>query len=356
MIRNEKDVKQVVFTFDYELFLGIRSGTLNKCIIKPTDEILTLFKRYSGRGIFFVDAPYLLTLKKHNHPDFSIIAQQIQDIIKAGSNVELHIHPQWLDAYQADDGTWAFSSFDKYRLHDLSENDRRDLFTKSIAILHDIIHEVDASYKITAFRAGGWCIQPFEKLKDLFKDHGLIYDFSVNPGKASTSGAYAYFDFRNADTRRDHWRFEHDPCVNEQNGTFVEIPVTTVKTRQQDLWLNYYLYKKHDVEIGDGKSIPGKKEKKSITHKFKRMFNLLSTTYSSLGLDGLSHKYFKKYLNKALKNDKKLLTVVCHPKKLSGHCRNNIEYLLKNYQTLDLNGINQVCIKSESVESKGAKI
>lgn len=53
----------VVITFDYELFLGVDSGTAEKCIIKPVNYILEEFEKYNGKGIFFVDATYLLTLK-----------------------------------------------------------------------------------------------------------------------------------------------------------------------------------------------------------------------------------------------------------------------------------------------------
>jgi hypothetical protein len=53
----------VVITFDYELFLGVDSGTAEKCIFKPVNYILEAFEKYNGKGIFFVDTTYLLTLK-----------------------------------------------------------------------------------------------------------------------------------------------------------------------------------------------------------------------------------------------------------------------------------------------------
>ncbi|MBK7667512.1 MAG: hypothetical protein IPJ32_09355 [Sphingobacteriaceae bacterium] len=52
--------RNLLFTFDYELFLGKRSGTVENCILKPTDKILELFSKYKvTKAIFFVDTTYL---------------------------------------------------------------------------------------------------------------------------------------------------------------------------------------------------------------------------------------------------------------------------------------------------------
>jgi len=55
---------QILLTFDLELFLGNKIGTVENCIYKPTLEILNILKKYQIPGIFFVDAGYLLALKE----------------------------------------------------------------------------------------------------------------------------------------------------------------------------------------------------------------------------------------------------------------------------------------------------
>ena len=71
------------------------------------------------------------------------------------------------------------------------------------------------------------------------------------------------------------------------------------------------------------------------------MFHLLRKKYAALSLDGLSHFYFKWFLNKAKKSGVSFLQTVGHPKKLSKEFLKNLEYLLKNYDTLSLNDLKE---------------
>ena len=44
--------KQVLFTFDYELFLGHRSGSVENCMILPTKKLLEVLKKYRAKVLF----------------------------------------------------------------------------------------------------------------------------------------------------------------------------------------------------------------------------------------------------------------------------------------------------------------
>lgn len=336
--------KKVIITFDYELFLGQNSGTAHKCIIEPTDIILKLLSKFNAKAIFFIDAVYLLKLKEVNHKDLILIKDQIRRIIKLGHNVELHIHPQWLDAYKIDNERWGFKSFNRYRLHSLEDKEIDILFKKSINLLEEIIQKEDKKYEISAFRAGGWSIQPFNAVKKHFIKNKILFDFSVNPGLYSNKDSSAYYDFRDAPHDLDCWKFEEDPCAPCKNGKFIEIPVSTLKVKKIDLWKNYYFYRKNEKEFGDGKSILIKKSKSSIFTKIVKVFNLLKTCYSALSIDGLSHKYFIKFFKKYDKKNKKYITVVLHPKKLSESGINNLEYLIKNYKTIGIKELKEELI------------
>ncbi len=37
----------IFLTFDYELFFGEKTGTVEKCMINPTNELLKISKKYS---------------------------------------------------------------------------------------------------------------------------------------------------------------------------------------------------------------------------------------------------------------------------------------------------------------------
>ena len=59
-----KKVKTLLFTFDYELFLGKRSGNVIESVIEPTQEVLNILSEFSCKAIFFVDTTWLIKLKE----------------------------------------------------------------------------------------------------------------------------------------------------------------------------------------------------------------------------------------------------------------------------------------------------
>ncbi|MBN2544940.1 MAG: hypothetical protein JXB50_04020 [Spirochaetes bacterium] len=327
-----KTDKNVIITFDYELSLGTSSGTVEKCIIEPANIILEILNRYNSKAIFFADSLYILTLKKHKHRDFLKVTDQIKRITDSGHNVEFHLHPQWLDAYQINEREWGFKSFEKYRVHSLDKDHLKEVFNEGLNLLSETLSDVKSDYKIKAFRAGGWAVQPFETLKELFINNGLIYDFSVVPGMIN-HGKYNYFDFSCVDSKKAFWKFHNDPMI-ESEGSFYEIPLTTIKIKKFKLTLDYNFLKKYENEKGDGKPLPiddGEKSK-----RIKKIINLFKKTYAPLSLDGLSSNLFIKLLKKTDKQNRSFLTAVGHPKKLSKSFVKNLEYLAKYYNSINL--------------------
>lgn len=342
MIRKEEESKKqnskkVILTFDYELALGSDSGTAKKCILEPTEIILSLFKKYNAAGIFFIDAAYLLTLKKNKHKDFQGVANQITEIVKSGNDIGLHLHPQWLDAYPINNDRWGFKSHKKYRLHYLSDNELDKMFKESIHLLEKIAGNSGKKYKINAFRAGGWSIQPFRMIKKYFVKNHILFDFSVNPGLSSQEKSISYFDFTKAPKDLSFWKFEDDPCLPKNDGSFIEIPVTTLKVEKLDLWINYYFYRKKEKSYNDGKTIYSEKNTDIAKKINKLISDLFSNVYATISPDGLTDKYFIKFIEKFEKYDKRdLLALVCHPKNLADSSIRNLEFILKNYKTLSL--------------------
>ena len=81
--------------------------------------------------------------------------------------------------------------------------------------------------KVIAYRAGGWCLQPFSKIKNAFSKAGLKIDSTVFPGGKNIKGAY-YYDFENT-PNKDKWQFSTDLCEEDQTGEFIEYPISNNK-------------------------------------------------------------------------------------------------------------------------------
>lgn len=201
--------KNAIITIDYEVFLGQETGTIENCILNPTKSILNILKEEKAKAIFFVDATWLLFLKENIYNDFQRVSDQLKDIIELGSSVELHLHPQWKDAFLIGDKIH-FKSYAHYSLQSLNQIDIKELFKKSVELLESITNQ-----KILCFRAGGFCIEPFEKVKDAFENSGIKYDFSVVPGAYLRDGKVFDFDFSSA-PKLPFYSFHNNIIKNEK--------------------------------------------------------------------------------------------------------------------------------------------
>src|SRR4051812_15319162 len=130
--------RNLLLTFDYELFLGKRSGSVDKCMIKPTESILKIINKFKCKAVFFVDATYLLKLKQtgNNYPaakrDFEKIKNQIQEIIKNGHYVFLHLHTHWLDAiYDSGVNQWTLEDTSRFSFANLDPEEQEFVFSNS---------------------------------------------------------------------------------------------------------------------------------------------------------------------------------------------------------------------------------
>ena len=93
-------MKKVFLTFDYELFFGKDSGSLDNSLLKPTDLLLDSLKENQALATFYVDTMYIERLNSLGKlkDDYKKVKRQIQRMLRDGHRVELHLHPHWNDA------------------------------------------------------------------------------------------------------------------------------------------------------------------------------------------------------------------------------------------------------------------
>jgi len=238
--------KNILFTYDYELYLGSKSGTVNNCLLKPAEKVLNAHNKYSAKAIFFVDILFLWRLK-NEQPDggsakeeYQAIVSQLQNAVVDGHYIFPHIHPHWLDAkYLSETGEWDLSNYKLYRFSSLSAFEQERVFKISIDLIREITSPVCDEYLIDAYRAGGWSIQPFSEFKSHFLKYGIKYDFSVIAGKKIISDAHT-FDFQDAPSKKIY-SFEDDVCVENINGQFIEFTISSVVTSKLVRWCYFKL-------------------------------------------------------------------------------------------------------------------
>ena len=313
--------KTVVLTFDYEVFLGAKTGGVYTSVIAPTARILDILKNNHARAIFFVDATWLLFIRAEIPIVYQNVVAQLKNIVKAGSSVELHLHPQWLDAIYKD-GEVVFRTMKHYRLHSLSEQKIMDLFEEATDLLQKI-----TGNRVVCFRAGGWCVEPFGMLRNAFLKTGIKCDMSVLRGvlyKDTLGNGYDY-----SDVPQDyHYSFNYQTTVKDEQGPFVEIPVSTYFNNPIYRIINKFLYIiRRDTIFGDGEG----SKKKSF---FESLVNLFVFSKVGFTLDRINSLMFK-YIFRVHFRNSRFVVVVSHPKNMSFEGLKNLEFIVKKYKTIN---------------------
>ena len=113
---------KIAFTWDYEMFFGHKSGSVNRCMIEPTSRLLEISQRYDSKFTFYVDSGMLAKGKecKSFTSDFNQLSAQIKKWDSIGHETGLHIHPHWEDATWNEG--WQFD-LKRYKISDFNKNE-----------------------------------------------------------------------------------------------------------------------------------------------------------------------------------------------------------------------------------------
>ncbi len=314
----------LLLTFDYEVYLGPDSGSAANCCIKPTNKILEILQRNNCRGIFFVDAMYLVRLNEvrgkneRAEKDWQELCTQIQRMVKEGHYVYHHLHPHWLDAvYKPETNTWNLADKGKFAFNNLNEPERLTCFDSSIQILYDIIRPVKPDYVIKGFRAGGLFIQPFAIFKKHFLKHKILYEFSVQAGAKCTGPDNNYwFDFTKTPEKK-FFRFEDEVTEEQPSGAFTEFPLIMCHIkgwRKIANGLHYRLTSKSPYYKRYGDGLPSGNQVKFENADLK---NSTFEHTESFSVESLSTFKAKYYFHEV--KTKGHLHIISHPKLVSDY-------------------------------------
>jgi hypothetical protein len=299
----------LALTFDYEMFSGNPGDTYNN-IIEPTNKLLEIFKSNNIKATFFIETVFIKKLIEYSKQfsnlknEFLLIKEQLKKMVQLGHRIELHLHPYWLDGVY-NGKKWNITSFKYNRLQNMPENTALELFSDGVTLLESIAYEVQPNYKVKAFRAGGWCVQPFEIIKKCFIKNKIEIDSSVAPQIKMNSLLYIA-DFTDIPETTDSYYFENNPTLLTKSG-FLEIPITTFKRTFYNKIKNKFLTlfdKKNHKKFGNGSGVPMKKT------DIKKNINMVS-------LEGKLHKNIFLEEIQSLAKQKNILTIISHPKNIT---------------------------------------
>ncbi|NNF12643.1 MAG: polysaccharide deacetylase family protein [Gemmatimonadetes bacterium] len=264
----------VLLTYDYELFFGEDAGSVERCMLEPTRRILDVLDRHGAKATFYVDAGYLVRCQGLGADERgrTEVTAQLRRLRAGGHGVELHVHPHWEDAV-FEGARWVMNPA-RYRLADFSSE-------AADRIVHSYSDSLSSAVgqRPVAYRAGGWCCQPFAHFADALFRSGIRVESTVVPGARSMSRGRGY-DFTGSPVA-PWWRFESDPLEPVRGGRFVELPITAMKVSPSFYWriaASRLARRSEDRAFGDGRSLTGDRD--------RLLRAMTRTSIVPVGLDG----------------------------------------------------------------------
>jgi hypothetical protein len=169
---------------DWEL-RGNGSGDMAKIQFEPIRKLVSIYNKYGIRGTFNAEVMQQLSCRRlqPKHQELKMLADTWDHILlethSQGHDIQLHIHPQWLDA-EYTDGKWLLKANWSILKHNPDEVYKMLLAGKEY--LEKLLQPADSNYRCVSFRSGAWCIAPSPFIMQLLVKIGIVFDISIVAG------------------------------------------------------------------------------------------------------------------------------------------------------------------------------
>jgi hypothetical protein len=218
---------RVIFTLDYEIH-GNGEGCPYELMVEPTARLLRLFEAYGAKLTIMADIAEILKFKQyagqHGKDDYHYqdIAAQLQDAIRGGHDVQLHIHSSYFNATH--DGRRWVQDWAEYNFAGLSLRRLDELIKLGKNFLESLLQPVNPAYRCNVFRAANWSVSPSRNVVRALVNNGIRIDTSVF--KYGRRDGLVNFDYRHAHSALIPWRTDEDDiCVASEHGQLFEFPI-----------------------------------------------------------------------------------------------------------------------------------
>lgn len=317
----------ILLTFDYELFFNETDYSENEVLIGPTYMLDSIMSQYGINGTFFVDMSSIVRYEQLGMSSFPImVKEQIETLYRRGNDIQLHTHPHWYNSYY-ERGKWNFDN-QKYCLSSFSDAEVRSIVKHEKEQLEKMLKAHHEEYSCTAFRAGGFCVQPFKIMDSALFDAGIKVDSSILTGGFLDNGIHRY-DFRKV-PRQDRYSWT---MLDENLHSINELPIGVIENK----FLKFYIWKIMErLNTGELKGKPSD-TKKNETQWLLKVRDRIKAAWNEpllLCLDQIHYLAMIKALSFIEKKNKKASVVILmHPKFLTDSVLENFKKFIDEVKT-----------------------
>lgn len=217
----------ILFTSDYEIH-GNGDGSPLELMVAPTQRMLDHFEPHGAKLTIMADVAEILKFKEYQEQTgrddyhYAAIAAQLQDAIRRGHDVQLHLHASYFNA-RHEGGRW-LQDWSEYDFAGLPPARLSEVVRVGRDFLTALLRPVDASYECLAFRAANWSMSPSRNVVRALVENGIQIDTSVF--KYGRREGIVSFDYSNAHSHFAAWPVdENDICRRDDLGRLLEIPI-----------------------------------------------------------------------------------------------------------------------------------
>ena len=325
----------ILLTFDYELPLGGITHSYEDSLFEPATQLIAFAGKHKIPVVFFADILSYLRLKKSGDEAYtSGFSHQMQEAIRQGHDVQLHLHPHWLKTTVAAN---SFHPSQMFKLSDfcLSEYPENidGIIQTGLRELTEICRNASASYQCIAYRGGGYNLEPCTKeIIAALLSRGIKYDSTIVPGYFFLS-AENRVDYRKVPAK-PNWYLRHDGNLHHsgKDGLW-EIPIASIAKSPFEtptaLKMKKYAFRAPEERgpMMHTSAKPGLADKLRMLMS-DRMLTIDNYTYSRHYLNRMIDKYIQRFRGA----DEISLALIGHPKSMSDYSYALLEGFISHVQ------------------------
>lgn len=309
---------KILLAFDHELPLGEVTTSYDEAIFNPTNRILESATKNNFKVNLFTDILCAQAFRENNIDGFyNKYKAQLQKTIQLRHDVQLHLHPHWIDTSFIDGVFKPSKSFNLAHFKDKEyPNSIEGIIERSVIVLKSICQEVKADYTCNSYRAGGFNLVPeTDRILNALYANGIKIDSSIVKNFYYKS-ELSKIDFKNFHDKGNWFIPLSGPINAVSNAGIFEIPIAS---RPAGLVTNlkhlYYKKKYKNLFYTSGKPIHSGKSSKINKLKFVFSARPLGFDIVSMSANDLV-KIVSSYVNSQKYNGDIIISSVSHPKNM----------------------------------------
>jgi len=311
----------IVLSFDYELPLCGITKSYNHSLFDPTDKLLETADKLKVPIVLFADILSYIKFKEQGYSEYCVpFEKQIIKALQKGHDVQLHIHPHWLESNITKND---FVPSDKFKLSDFVKNKYPNnidgIVELGMKAIKELCKNVYSGYKCIAYRAGGYNLFPETStiLKVLY-NNGIRIDSSISRGYYFKSDS-SFVDYSSVPDL-PNWYLPLNGNLkeadNNENG-LLEIPIASKPKGIFEMPTKFKLKKYEDRTVENRGSMVHTNENTGIHDKLKQLLSsrMLTVDNHTYDIDYLI-KILDYNVQRFIRFDKLIFSLIGHPKSM----------------------------------------